>query len=81
MKGEDVASHTSGDSTCSSSFTEEYIDKEIIQMFYDKGWFDKFPKEDRVFEPYLKILNDYFLKKYGEDKMIDANFNYRSDLE
>ena len=81
MKGEYVASRTSGDNTCSSSFTEEYIDKEIIQMFYDKGWFDNFPKEDRVFEPYLKILKDYFLKKYGEDKIIDANFNYRSDLE
>ena len=60
MKGENVASRASGDSTRSSSFTEEYIDKEIIQMFYDKGWFDNFPKEDRVFEPYLKILNDSF---------------------
>ena len=50
---------------------KEQIKKEIIQLLYDKGLFDKYPNKDQVFEPYLIFTDEYLLNKYGKEIKIN----------
>ena len=42
------------------------ITNNIIQLLYDKGLFDSFPKKDQAFANYLTFSETYLLEKYGK---------------
>ena len=42
------------------------ITNNIIQLLYDKGLFDSFPKKDQAFANYLTFSETYLLEEYGK---------------
>ena len=57
------------------------ITHNIIQLLYNKGLFDSFPKKDQAFENYLIFSETYLLKKYGKTISTSDGEYFLSDLE
>ena len=65
----------------SNTVSEGKFIKNMIQLLYDRGLFENFPIKDQVFESYLSFNEDYLLKKYGKEIVLDGNIYYLSPLE
>ena len=46
------------------------ISNNIVQLLYDKGLFDSFPKKDQTFANYLTFSETYLLEKYGREYLL-----------
>ena len=57
------------------------ITNNIIQLLYDKGFFDSFPNKDQAFAIYLTSSETHLLEKYGKTIPTSDGENYLSDLE
>ena len=57
------------------------ITNNIIQLLYDKGLFDSFPKKDQAFGNYLTFSESYLKEKYGKTIPTSDGEYYLSDLE
>ena len=57
------------------------ITNNIIQLLYNKGLFDSFPKKDQAFANYLSFSETYLLEKYGKTIPTSDGEYYLSDLE
>ena len=41
--------------------------KDVIQLLYNKGFFDSFENKDQIFNEYLYFSDEYLLEKYGKE--------------
>ena len=57
------------------------ITNNIIQLLYDKGLLDSFPKKDQAFANYLTFSETHLLEKYGKTRPTSDGEYYLSDLE
>ena len=57
------------------------ITNNIIQLLYDKGFFDSFPNKDQAFANYLTFSEIYSKEKYGKTIHTSVDEYYLSDLE
>ena len=57
------------------------ITNNIIQLLYNKGLFDSFPKKDQAFANYLTFSETYLKEKYGKTIPTSDGEYYLSDLE
>ena len=55
--------------------------KDVIQLLYNKGFFDSFENKDQIFNEYLYFSDEYLLEKYGKEIKTSDGVYYLSDLD
>ena len=55
--------------------------KDVIQLLYNKGFFDSFENKDQIFNEYLYFSDEYLLEKYGKEIQTSDGVYYLSDSD